>query len=70
MPVLSAFKRRFDHRRYNGATLIGLRGIVVKSHGSADAFAFERAIVRAMEEVQNEVLQRLMQRFGTAETAA
>jgi glycerol-3-phosphate acyltransferase PlsX len=70
MPVLSAFKRRFDHRRYNGATLIGLRGIVVKSHGSADAFAFERAIVRAMEEVQNEVLQRLVQRFGTAEAAA
>ena len=70
MPVLSAFKRRFDHRRYNGATLIGLRGIVVKSHGSADAFAFERAIVRAMEEVQNEVLQRLMERFGTAEAAA
>jgi glycerol-3-phosphate acyltransferase PlsX len=70
MPVLSAFKRRFDHRRYNGATLIGLRGIVVKSHGSADVFAFERAILRAMEEVQNEVLQRLMQRFGTAEAAA
>jgi len=70
MPVLSAFKRRFDHRRYNGATLIGLRGIVVKSHGSADAFAFERAILRAMEEIQNEVLQRLMQRFGTAEAAA
>lgn len=70
MPVLSAFKRRFDHRRYNGATLIGLRGIVVKSHGSADAFAFERAILRAMEEIQNEVLQRLMQRFGTAEEAA
>ena len=69
MPVLSAFKRRFDHRSYNGATLIGLRGIVVKSHGSADAFAFERAIVRAMEEVQNEVLQRLMQRFGTEAAA-
>ncbi len=66
MPVLSAFKRRFDHRRYNGATLIGLRGIVVKSHGSADTFAFERAILRAMEEVRNDVLQRLMQRFGTA----
>ena len=70
MPVLTAFKHRFDHRRYNGATLIGLRGIVVKSHGSADAFAFERAILRAMEEVQNEVLQRLTQRFGTAEAAA
>ena len=70
MPVLSAFKSRFDHRRYNGATLIGLRGIVVKSHGSADVFGFERAILRAMEEVQSEVLQRLMQRFGTTEAAA
>ena len=69
MPVLSSFKRRFDHRRYNGATLIGLRGIVVKSHGSADAFAFERAILRGMEEVQNDVLQRLMQRLGTAAVA-
>jgi len=69
-PVLSAFKRRFDHRRYNGATLIGLRGIVVKSHGSADAFAFECAILQAMEEVQNQVLQRLMQRLGSAEVAA
>ncbi len=64
-PVLNAFRRRVDHRRYNGATLIGLRGIVVKSHGSADAFAFERAIERAMDEVKSEVLQRLMQRLGT-----
>jgi len=44
-----------------------LRGIVVKSHGSADAFGFERAIERAMEEVRNEVLHRLMLRFGQAE---
>jgi phosphate acyltransferase len=70
MPVLAAFKRRFDHRRYNGATLIGLRGIVVKSHGSADAFAFECAIGRAVDEVKSEVLERLMQRFGRAEAAA
>ena len=68
-PVLNAFRRRVDHRRYNGATLIGLRGIVVKSHGSADAFAFERAIERAMDEVKSEVLQRLMQRLGTMEAA-
>jgi len=40
LPVLGAFKRRVDHRRYNGASLLGLSGIVVKSHGSADAFAF------------------------------
>jgi glycerol-3-phosphate acyltransferase PlsX len=67
MPALYAFRRRLDPRRFNGATLIGLRGIVVKSHGSADVFGFERAIERAMEEVRNEVLHRLMQRFGQAE---
>jgi glycerol-3-phosphate acyltransferase PlsX len=68
MPVLYAFRRRLDPRRFNGATLLGLRGIVVKSHGSADAFGFARAIERAAEEVRNEVLQRLMLRFGSAET--
>ena len=67
MPVLYAFRKRLDPRRFNGATLLGLRGIVVKSHGSADAFGFERAIERAMEEVRNEVLQRLMRRFGHVE---
>jgi len=67
MPVLYAFRKRLDPRRFNGATLLGLRGIVVKSHGSADAFGFERAIERAMDEVRNEVLHRLMLRFGRAE---
>jgi glycerol-3-phosphate acyltransferase PlsX len=67
MPVLFAFRKRLDPRRFNGATLLGLRGIVVKSHGSADAFGFERAIERAMEEVRNEVLRRLMLRFGQVE---
>jgi glycerol-3-phosphate acyltransferase PlsX len=67
LPVISAFKRRVDPREYNGASLLGLRGIVVKSHGSADAFAFQRAIERATEEVRNQVLQRLTQRFGVAE---
>jgi fatty acid/phospholipid biosynthesis enzyme len=42
---------------------------VVKSHGSADAFGFARAIERAAEEVRNEVLHRLMLRFGSAEGA-
>lgn len=67
-PVLAAFKHRVDHRRYNGATLLGLRGIVVKSHGSADAYAFERAIERAAEEVCNDVLARIGQRFAVPET--
>ena len=69
MPVLFAFRKRLDPRRFNGATLLGLRGIVVKSHGSADAFGFGRAIERAAEEVRNEVLHRLMLRFGPAEAA-
>jgi glycerol-3-phosphate acyltransferase PlsX len=69
MPVLFAFRRRLDPRRFNGATLLGLRGIVVKSHGSADALGFARAIERAAEEVRNEVLRRLMLRFGSAEQA-
>jgi len=67
MPALYAFRRRLDPRRFNGATLLGLRGIVVKSHGSADVFGFERAIERATEEVRNEVLHRLMRRFGQFE---
>jgi glycerol-3-phosphate acyltransferase PlsX len=64
LPVLNAFKRRVDPRAYNGASLLGLRGIVIKSHGSADVFAFQRALERAMEEVQNEVLQRISQRLA------
>ncbi|MFA5242131.1 MAG: phosphate acyltransferase PlsX [Sulfuricella sp.] len=59
MPVLSAFKKRMDHRRYNGASLLGLRGIVVKSHGSADSFAYQFAIETAVEEVRNGVLRRI-----------
>lgn len=58
-PVLNAFKKRLDHRRYNGASLLGLRGVVVKSHGSADSFAFQFAIERAVEEVRNGVLRRI-----------
>ncbi len=58
-PVLSAFKRRLDPRRYNGATLLGLKGVVVKSHGSADRFAFEQAIETAIGEVRGNVLKRI-----------
>src|SRR5512144_243352 len=49
-PVLLAFKRRVDPRRYNGATLIGLKGVVVKSHGSADTLAFKYALHKAYAE--------------------
>lgn len=66
-PVLKAFKRRVDHRRYNGASLLGLRGIVIKSHGSADALAFEHAIYRAIDTVQSGVLRRITERVALAE---
>jgi glycerol-3-phosphate acyltransferase PlsX len=59
MPVLRAFKHRLDHRRYNGASLLGLRGIVVKSHGSADVFAFGCAIEKAAEEARENMWQHI-----------
>ena len=66
MPVLTAFKRRVDPGRYNGASLLGLKGIVVKSHGSADSFAFQNAIERAFDEVREDVLQRISQHLAAA----
>ncbi len=58
-PVLNRFKRRVDPRRHNGASLLGLRGLVVKSHGSADAFAFAWAIRRACTEARHDLSSRL-----------
>jgi len=58
-PVLNAFKHRLDHRRYNGASFLGLKGIVVKSHGSADVFAFRFAIERAAKEARGGMLQHI-----------
>ena len=65
-PVLTAFKNRVDHRRYNGAALLGLQGLVFKSHGSADAFAFERALTRAYDAAQNQLLDRVRDRIAHA----
>jgi glycerol-3-phosphate acyltransferase PlsX len=58
MPVLNRFRKRVDPRRYNGASLLGLRGIVIKSHGAADAYAFEWAIRRAFEAARHRLLER------------
>jgi glycerol-3-phosphate acyltransferase PlsX len=63
-PVLRAFKRRIDPRRYNGATLIGLKGVVVKSHGGADAVSFAHALDKAYAEVSHGVLDRIAQRMA------
>jgi phosphate acyltransferase len=63
MPILKAFKARVDHRRFNGAALLGLRGLVFKSHGSADAFAFEHALARAYDAARNRLLDRVHDRI-------
>jgi phosphate acyltransferase len=64
MPVIRAVRERLDPRRYNGASLLGLRGIVIKSHGSADAYAFGRALETAVQEVRNNVPQRIEARMA------
>jgi len=63
LPVLNHFKARVDPRRYNGAALLGLRGLVFKSHGSADAFAFEQALNRAYDAARNGLLVRVHDRI-------
>jgi len=64
LPVLSNFKKRMDHRRYNGAALLGLRGLVFKSHGSADAFSFEHALKRAYDAARHRLLDRVQDRIA------
>lgn len=63
LPALNGFKKRVDPRRYNGASLLGLRGIVVKSHGSADKMAFTKAIERAAEAARNRLVDRISERM-------
>jgi glycerol-3-phosphate acyltransferase PlsX len=65
LPVIGHFKRRVDPRRYNGASLLGLRGVVVKSHGAADAFSFGHALDRAAETVRSGVLERIARRVAS-----
>ncbi len=66
LPVLNHFKRRVDHRRYNGAALMGLRGLVFKSHGSADAYAFEHALRRAHDAARNRLLEQVQTGIASA----
>jgi glycerol-3-phosphate acyltransferase PlsX len=63
-PVRKALRARMDPGKYNGASLLGLKGIVIKSHGSADAYAFSQALERALEEVQNKVAERITSRLA------
>ena len=69
-PVLKALRARMDPGRYNGASLLGLRGIVIKSHGSADVHAFSQALRRAGEEVRNDVVKRISQRMAELQPEA
>lgn len=64
-PSLGALRTRLDPRRYNGATMVGLNGIVVKSHGGADLFGFQRAIEVAILESRTNVPARISERLGT-----
>ncbi len=59
LPVLNAFRRRIDPRRYNGASFLGLRGTLIKSHGSADALSFANAIEVAATAVEQSVPERI-----------
>jgi len=70
MPALKALGRRMDPRNYNGASFVGLNGIVIKSHGSADAHAFANAIQVALREVQNEVPLRISRLMASAAAAS
>jgi len=65
MPVLKRFKKRVDHRLYNGAPLLGLRGVVLKSHGSADVLAFGNALSRAAEAASNRLIERISERMAS-----
>lgn len=73
LPVLKAFRRRIDPRRYNGASFLGLRGVVIKSHGGADAFSFQHAIeiarIEAIKQVPKQISAQI-EEFLKHESAA
>lgn len=65
VPVLKRLRARIDPRRYNGASFVGLRGIVIKSHGGADVLAFTRAIQEGVAEVRKNVPERISEQLGS-----
>ena len=64
-PVLRELARRMDPRSYNGASFVGLRAIVIKSHGSADVIAFKRAIIEAVAEIRKNVPERISEHIAS-----
>ena len=69
-PALQAFKQRVDPRRYNGATLVGLKGVVVKSHGGADALGFRHALAKAHAEAVSGVLDKIAREIAAVPASA
>lgn len=65
-PVLAAFKNRIDPRLYNGASFLGLRGLVIKSHGGADILAFKTAINLAELEIKQDVIRKISEQIEHA----
>lgn len=63
MPVLKSLKKKIDPKNYNGASLLGLRGIVIKSHGSADRISFATAIEEAIIEVEKNVPEKIHEKL-------
>ncbi len=68
-PALNALRARIDPRRYNGASMVGLNGIVIKSHGGTDIFGFERAIEVAILEARDGVPARIAEQLGLPSNA-
>jgi glycerol-3-phosphate acyltransferase PlsX len=69
LPILLRFRKRVDHRAYNGAMLLGLKGLVIKSHGSADKYAFYVALKRAYEAAKNKMVENIEKAFEGSESA-
>ncbi|WP_420810007.1 phosphate acyltransferase PlsX [Ignatzschineria cameli] len=67
MPVLKDLKNSMDPRKHNGASLLGLRGIVVKSHGNADRISFQNAIEISVKLVEQQIIDKMRKQFETAE---
>jgi glycerol-3-phosphate acyltransferase PlsX len=63
-PALNALRARIDPRLYNGAAMVGLNGIVIKSHGGTDLFGFQRAIEVAILEARDDVPAQIAQRMS------
>jgi len=65
LPVLKALRKRIDPRTYNGASMLGLRGIVIKSHGGADTLAYANAINIALLEIEKSVPEHIRNRMSS-----